>query len=152
VTEPNPRVLYIDDDEGLCRLVTRALSRKGFDVVSAGSGQEGVALVMREPFDLVAVDHYMPGRDGLATLAELTAILNCPPVVYVTGSDEGKLAVAALKAGAQDYIVKSADVDFVNLLASTFSQVPRRTCARATSGSRRCCARSTTGWRTTCRW
>lgn len=130
MTELAPRVLYIDDDEGLCRLVARALGRKGFEVVSAHSGPEGVAMVERETFDLVAVDHYMPGYDGLATLADLTGIANCPPVVYVTGTDEGKVAVAALKAGAVDYILKSADEDFFDLLASTFAQVLDQTATR----------------------
>jgi two-component sensor histidine kinase len=123
LSEPQPRVLYIDDDEALRRLVARALGRKGFVVETAGSGAGGVARARDEPFDLVAVDHYMPGQDGLATLAQLRALPACPPVVYVTGSDEGKVAVAALKNGAVDYIVKSADEDFVDLLASTFAQV-----------------------------
>ena len=123
MSEPEPRVLYIDDDEGLRRLVARSLGRKGFAVETAGSGPEGVARVRDEQFDLVAVDHYMPGQDGLATLAELKALPSCPPVVYVTGSDEGKVAVAALKSGAMDYIVKSSDEDFLDLLASTFAQV-----------------------------
>lgn len=123
MSEPRPRVLYIDDDEGLRRLVARALGRKGFEIETAASGPEGVARVREEAFDLVAVDHYMPGQDGLATLADLKTLPACPPVVYVTGSDEGKVAVAALKSGAMDYIVKSADEDFVDLLASTFAQV-----------------------------
>jgi len=123
VSEAAPRILYIDDDEGLCRLVARALGRKGFAVETAGSGPDGVARVRDERFDLVAVDHYMPGQDGLTTLAQLTALPDCPPIVYVTGTDEGKVAVAALKSGAMDYVVKSADEDFADLLASTFAQV-----------------------------
>jgi len=123
VSEAGPRVLYIDDDEGLCRLVARALGRKGFEVVTAQTGRAGIELVSREGFDLVAVDHYMPGYDGLATLADLKQLPHCPPVVYVTGTDEGKIAVAALKSGAVDYIVKAADEDFFDLLASTFRQV-----------------------------
>lgn len=123
MSEAAPRILYIDDDEGLCRLVARQLGRKGFAVATAGSGAEGVARVRAEDFDLVAVDHYMPGQDGLQTLAALAALPTCPPIVYVTGSDEGAVAVAALKSGAMDYIVKSADEGFVDLLASTFAQV-----------------------------
>jgi len=123
MSPPLSRVLYIDDDAALCRLIVRSLARKGFDVTSACSGPDGVALVERERFDVIAVDHYMPGRDGIATLEDLMAIEDCPPVVYVTGTDEGKIAVAALKSGAVDYIVKSADEDFLDLLASTFAQV-----------------------------
>ncbi len=78
-------------------------------------------------FDLIAVDHYMPGQDGLATLAALRALSGCPPIVYVTGSEESRVAVAALKAGADDYVVKSVGEDFFDLLVSTFKQVLERT-------------------------
>ena len=66
-----PRLLYIDDDTGLCRLVTRALGRRGFDVATANDGLSGVAMARAQPFDVVAMDHYMPGQDGLTTLAQL---------------------------------------------------------------------------------
>ncbi|WP_157216442.1 sensor histidine kinase [Flavisphingomonas formosensis] len=117
-----PRVLFIDDDEGLRRLAARILGRRGFAVETAGSGDEGIARARDGAFDLVAVDHYMPGRDGLSTLAEISAMPNPPPVVYVTGSEESRIAVAALKAGAVDYVVKSVGEDFFDLLASAFAQ------------------------------
>ncbi|MDR6147982.1 two-component sensor histidine kinase [Sphingomonas sp. SORGH_AS870] len=122
-----PRILYIDDDDALRRLVSRALGRHGYAVSCAASGDEGVALAAAGDFDLVAVDHYMPGMDGLETLAAITALPDPPPVVYVTGSDEGRIAVAALKAGAADYVVKTVGEDFFALLAASFAQVLDRT-------------------------
>jgi len=116
------RILYIDDDEGLRRLVEKSLGRRGHRVATASSGTEGVAMAAAEPYDIIAVDHYMPGQDGLATLDALRRLPDCPPVVYVTGSEESRIAVAALKAGAADYIVKSTGGDFVELLANAFSQ------------------------------
>ncbi|SFS04665.1 sensor histidine kinase [Sphingomonas jatrophae] len=113
-------ILYIDDDDGLRRLTARALARRGFEVTTAGSGPEGVALAQQGRFDLIAIDHYMPGMDGLATLAELQALPDLPPVVYVTGSEESRIAVAALKAGATEYVVKSIGDDFFDLLAAAF--------------------------------
>lgn len=80
-------------------------------------------LAASQTFDLVAVDHYMPGMDGLETLEQLNALPAPPPVVYVTGSDEGRIAVAALKAGAADYVVKTVGDDFFDLLAASFVQV-----------------------------
>jgi two-component sensor histidine kinase len=115
-------ILYIDDDEGLRRLTRRALERAGYRVMLASGGAEGVAMAELEPVDLVAVDHYMPGMDGLATLAALQELPSPPPVLYVTGSDESRLAVAALKAGAIDYVVKTVDEDFFALLANTIEQ------------------------------
>jgi len=95
-------------------------------VTLAEGGAEGVALAAAERFDLVAVDHYMPGIDGLETLQRLRALPDPAPVVYVTGSDEGRIAVAALKAGAADYVVKTVGEDFFDLLAATFEQVRDR--------------------------
>lgn len=119
---PPASILYIDDDEGLRRLAERALARRGYEVVTAAGGAEGVALARERRFDLVAVDHYMPGQDGLETLEQLMTLGNAPAVVYVTGSDESSVAVAALKAGAIDYVVKSAGGEFFDLLARTFEQ------------------------------
>lgn len=105
------------------RLAARALARKGFEVSLAASGAEGVDMAKVTAFDLVAVDHYMPGQDGLATLEALRALRDCPPIVYVTGSEESRIAVAALQSGADDYVVKSVGEDFFDLLASSFDQV-----------------------------
>lgn len=115
-----PRVLYVDDDEGLRRLAGKALERRGYAVTLAAGGEEGVALATAEPFDLIAIDHYMPGLDGLGTLERLNAAGVKAPVVYVTGSEESRIAVAALKAGAEDYVVKTVGDDFFDLLHSAF--------------------------------
>ncbi|WP_375396702.1 sensor histidine kinase [uncultured Sphingomonas sp.] len=126
MSRPLRRVLIIDDDAGIRRLATRALERHGFDVASAAGGAEGIAMAAAGDYDLIAVDHYMPGMDGLETLHQLRALPSPPPVVYVTGSEEGRVAIAALKAGAADYIVKSVGQDFFDLLAATLDQVHER--------------------------
>ena len=116
------RLLYIDDDVGLCRLIQRRLERRGFSVACANSGAEGIAKAEAAPFDVIAIDHYMPGQDGLEAMQTLLALPDGPPIVYVTGSDESRIAVAALKAGAADYVVKTASDDFIDLLASALTQ------------------------------
>jgi len=115
------RILYIDDDAGLRRLVEKSLGRRGHTVVAAETGTEGVELARDGQFEVIAVDHYMPGMNGLDTLAALHRLPNCPPVVYVTGSEESSVAVAALKAGAYEYVVKTANDDFVDLLEQAFT-------------------------------
>ncbi|MES3153577.1 sensor histidine kinase [Sphingomonas faeni] len=120
------RVLYIDDDAGIRRLAARALERRGYRMTVAETGAEGVVKAAADRFDLIAVDHYMPGMDGLETLEALRRLPDPPPVVYVTGSEEGRIAVAALKAGAADYVVKTVGEDFFDLLAASFAQVRAR--------------------------
>ena len=117
-----PRLLYIDDDEGLCRLTKKAMERRGYAVVTACDGMSGVAQAGIETFDVIALDHYMPGQDGLETLALLRELPSAPPIVYVTGSEETRIAVAALKAGAVDYVIKSTEDDFNDLLQSALDQ------------------------------
>jgi two-component sensor histidine kinase/CheY-like chemotaxis protein len=109
-------LLYIDDDEALARLVTRGLSRLGFNVVHAGSGEAGLARLQEGGIDVIALDQYMPGLDGLETLARILKIPDAPPVVFVTASQDSRIAVTALKAGAADYLVKDTLGDFIPLL------------------------------------
>jgi two-component sensor histidine kinase len=117
-----PHILYIDDDAGLRRLVARALERRGFRVDCATGGLEGAEMAAERRYDLIAVDHYMPGQDGLATLDQIRRQPDPPPVIYVTGSEESRVAVAALKAGAIDYIVKTVGEEFFDLLARSIEQ------------------------------
>lgn len=116
------RILYIDDDPGLRRLVEKLLGRHGHTVVGAANGAEGIEHARAGGFDLIAIDHYMPGMDGLETLRAMRELPGLPPVVYVTGSEEGAIAVAAMKAGSSDYVVKSTGDDFVSLLEQAFGQ------------------------------
>src|SRR3984957_21255574 len=111
-----PTLLYIDDDKALARLVDRGLTRLGLTVVHAGSGTEGLERLAQGGIDVIALDQYMPGLDGLETLERIMAIANAPPVVFVTASQDSKIAVTALKAGASDYLVKDVQGDFIPLL------------------------------------
>ncbi len=111
-----PTLLYIDDDEGLARLVDRGLTRLGFKVVHAASGDQGLERLTQGGIDVIALDQYMPGLDGLETLERIMAIPNAPPVVFVTAAQDSTIAVTALKAGAADYLVKDVHGDFIPLL------------------------------------
>lgn len=111
-----PRLLFIDDDAALARLVERGLTRNGFQVEHAASGSEGVARLRRGGIDVIALDQYMPGLDGLETLEKILELPEPPPVVFVTASQDSTIAVTALKAGADDYLVKDTHGDFITLL------------------------------------
>ncbi len=115
-------VLYIDDDPGLARLVSKALGRRGYAVESAATSEEGLARLAKGGIDVIALDHFLPTGTGLDFLQELRTIPAPPPVVYVTGSGETAVAVAALKAGAADYVSKSVGEDFLELLGRALDQ------------------------------
>ena len=119
---PPVQVLYVDDDAGLCRLVQRHLQRDGFAVQVANDGDYGLALCKACTFDVIALDHFMPGRDGLDVLADLVALPNAPPVIFVTAAEEPRIAVAALKAGAFDYVVKDVQGTFMEFLSTSIRQ------------------------------
>ena len=116
------RILYIDDDPGLRRLVQKGLERRGYAVETASDGPGGLARLAAGGIDTVALDHYMPGQDGLATLGQIRALPDPPAVVYVTGTQESAVAVAALKAGASDYVVKTVGTEFLDLLEAAIEQ------------------------------
>jgi two-component sensor histidine kinase len=116
MTQTMPTLLYIDDDKALARLVDRGLTRRGLKVVHAETGAHGLDRIQEGGIDVVALDQYMPGLDGLETLERIMAIPDAPPVVFVTASQDSSIAVTALKAGAADYLVKDTRGDFIPLL------------------------------------
>lgn len=122
MTAPGPYLLYIDDDSGLCRLVQKEFERNGYRVDTVTSGIEGIERIRESRgIDVVALDHHMPEQTGLETLAAIIALPDPPPVVYVTGEAEGRVAVAALKAGATDYVIKDAGPEFLTLLRAAIA-------------------------------
>jgi two-component sensor histidine kinase/CheY-like chemotaxis protein len=109
-------ILYIDDDPGLCRLAQKTLGRAGYVVEVATDGPSGLVRIAEGGVDAVVLDHTMPGQDGLATLEQIRRQPDPPPVIYATGNEDSRVAVAALKIGAADYVIKSAAGEFFALL------------------------------------
>src|SRR6201987_4824386 len=126
MTSTTPTLLYIDDDATLAHLVQRGLSRLGLKVVHAASGAAGLERLKQGDIDVVALDQYMPDLDGLETLEQIMAIPDSPPVVFVTASQDSKIAVTALKAGAADYLVKDVRGEFIPLLHVAIDSALRR--------------------------
>jgi two-component sensor histidine kinase len=110
------RLLYVDDDAGLGRLVSRALASQGIDVQHAETGGEGLRRLETETFDALALDHNLASETGLDVLAEVRRRGIDVPVIYVTGSEDARVAVAALKAGAADYVWKDIQGHYRELM------------------------------------
>jgi two-component sensor histidine kinase/CheY-like chemotaxis protein len=116
------RVLYVDDDFALVRLIQKTLGRRGYDVVHAADATEALAMAGANPFDVIALDHYLATGTGLDLLAKLSGSEAGPPIVYVTGSSEMRVAVTALTHGAADFVPKTVGDDFVTLLETAFAR------------------------------
>jgi two-component sensor histidine kinase len=124
-------LLYIDDDPVLARFVERALGRQGIVVYHADTFEAASSLLARQDIDVVALDHYMPGGVGLDFLPALVQRPNAPPIVYVTGSSELDVAVAALKSGASDFVPKTVGEDFIQLMEAALRQALEKAKLRA---------------------
>jgi two-component system sensor histidine kinase/response regulator len=117
------RVLYMEDDIGLARLLKKRLEREGYSVAIARDGGEGLSMFAAAPYDVVAVDQNMPVHDGLEVIRILAARGPLPPVIMITGAGNEKIAVEALKMGARDYIVKDVDGGYLDLLPPVIDRV-----------------------------
>lgn len=124
------RILYIDDDPGLGRLVQRGLQARGHSVELAPNGEAGLARARAGGIDLIALDHHMPDQTGLDLLPALRALPDPPPIIYVTGSEDSRVAVAALKAGAVDYVWKDVQGQFRELLGEAVDTALRQEALR----------------------
>jgi len=109
--ERRPRALVVDDDPKLLTLEARWLSRAGFEVVLAASGEEALRLLDAEPggFDALVSDLYMTGMTGLQLLEKIRAARIDVPVVLVTGEGALESAVAAFEHGVNRYLLKPLD-------------------------------------------
>ncbi|HEU4929835.1 MAG TPA: response regulator, partial [Candidatus Krumholzibacteria bacterium] len=97
------RVLIIDDDESLRKVIGYMLEEAGYDVDRAASAEEGLRLVETRRPDLVLSDIKMPKRDGIELLADIKRIDATIPVVILTAFASVETAVEAMKRGATDY-------------------------------------------------
>ncbi|MCL2775002.1 MAG: response regulator transcription factor [Oscillospiraceae bacterium] len=99
------KILIIDDDPNVYELLKLYLSKENYEVITAQSGQEGVAMFkFHEPY-LVLLDIMMPGKDGWAVCREIREISSAP-IIMITAKSEEFDKVLGLELGADDFIVK----------------------------------------------
>lgn len=99
-------VLIVDDEPGIREQLAAILRDEGCTVTAAADGEEALERAGREPFDLVLLDVWLPGIDGLAVLARLRAVGHRAPVVMISGHASEKLASRAMSDGAVDFLDK----------------------------------------------
>ena len=106
-----PLVLLVEDSEPIRAAFTILLEESGYDVATAGTGDDAVRLALARPPDLVLLDLGLPDRDGRSVAVELksTPATAGVPIVALTGRDENSERAALLAAGCAAYLVKPVD-------------------------------------------
>lgn len=106
-----PTLLLVDDEAVFRERLARAFRERGFEVSTAGSYDEALALATKESPELAVVDLRMPGRSGLELVRALHALDASTRIIVLTGYGSIATAVDAVKLGAFNYLPKPADVD-----------------------------------------
>lgn len=109
--EDRPSLLLVDDDETFCRVLSRALSRRGFEVSTAHCVEDALPLAEASPPEYAVVDLSMPGESGLVLVRALKQLDDETRIVVLTGYASIATAVEAIKLGATHYLAKPADTD-----------------------------------------
>ncbi|HXT72979.1 MAG TPA: sigma-54 dependent transcriptional regulator [Candidatus Angelobacter sp.] len=104
-------ILIVDDESGIRQSLSALLRDEGYDVTAVSSGEECIEAVDRRPFDLILLDIWLPGIDGLATLERINERDGAPMVVMISGHGKIETAVRATKLGAFDFIEKPLSLD-----------------------------------------
>ena len=104
-------VLIVDDEPNYLIVLSELLSEEGFGVFTAGNGEEALKILGETDIDLIITDMRMPGLDGLGLLKAAKALNPDLPVIMVTAFGEVEMAVAAMKAGAFNYLTKPFNND-----------------------------------------
>ncbi|MEW6077697.1 MAG: sigma-54 dependent transcriptional regulator [Thermodesulfobacteriota bacterium] len=108
-----PTVLIVDDEPSILQPFEGLLTDEGFEVITASNGYEALKIIGQDPPDIVLLDIWMPGIDGIETLKEIRATNPHIPVIMVTGHGTIETAVNATKIGAFDFIEKPISIDKV---------------------------------------
>ncbi len=106
-------ILVVDDEPGIRDVVGDILRDEGFEVQTAASGEEALAAVERDLFDLILLDLWLPGIDGIEVLKTLKAMGTSTPVIVISGHASAEQAVTAIQAGAHDFLEKPLSYDRV---------------------------------------
>jgi len=109
------RILIVDDEEAICSVLARRLTREGYACVTASNGKEALDRFFKETFSLIISDIRMPEMDGIELLKRVKAMSPGMMVIMVTAYPDIDLAVEAIRLGAYDFIIKPADLDLVVL-------------------------------------
>jgi DNA-binding response OmpR family regulator len=127
----DPRILIVDDEPNIRKILERTLTRSGWTADSIGDGQEAITRLSIDPYDLVLLDLYMEPVDGLEVLGKIKEFDPDTAVIILTAHGSMDSAVEALRMGAFDYLLKPASPESIQArvaegLASRKAALQRR--------------------------
>ena len=119
----NPHVLIIEDDSSVCELLFSCLSKAGYRVSIAQSGEAGLSQLEEDPPEAMVLDLNLPGMNGLELQEALRIQGNFTPIIFLSGAGKVSFAVEALKSGALDFLQKPiAAAELIHTVEKAFSQ------------------------------
>jgi DNA-binding response OmpR family regulator len=124
-----PTVLIVDDDEVVCGLICDGLAEEGFICEVASNGDNALAKLKRQRFDVALLDIRLPGISGIDLLEIVENCYQMTAIIMITGLNDVNTAVEAMKLGASDYVVKPFTLDKLNASISTVLKKRRLPCA-----------------------
>ena len=112
-----PVILIVDDEEGIRESLSGILEDEGYDILTADSGEEAVRILRETSPDLIFLDIWLTGMDGIKTLQEIKAMKPEVPVIMISGHGSIELAVKATQTGAYDFLEKPLSLERVLLVS-----------------------------------
>jgi two-component system, NtrC family, response regulator AtoC len=125
MSTPILTILAVDDEPNMRRLLEISLRQAGYRALSAGNGREALEIISQQQIDLVVSDLHMPGMNGLQLLEVLRNEHEHLPLIMVTAQGEIKTAVAAMKLGASDYILRPFELETLEIAIAKALNVKR---------------------------
>lgn len=105
------KVLLVDDEERFTSTLSKRLTERGLNVLTASSGMQAVQLVEEHSFDVIILDVKMPGMDGVETLREVKKIQPLAEVIMLTGHASVDSAIEGIRFGAYEYLMKPCEIE-----------------------------------------
>lgn len=112
-----PIVLIVDDEEGIRESLSGIFEDEGYDILTATSGEEAIKMLREHTPDLILLDIWLTGMDGIQTLQEMKTIKPDVPAIMISGHGNIELAVKATKMGAYDFLEKPLSLERVLLVS-----------------------------------
>jgi two-component system nitrogen regulation response regulator GlnG len=116
-----PKLLVIDDEQGVCYSFRRVFAAEGVEVLTARTAAEGLDQLRDNAPDVVVLDLQLPDRNGLEVFRDIHELAPKRPVIFITAHGTADTAIEAMKAGAFDYLLKPLDLERISqVLARAF--------------------------------